>query len=708
MERVRLPAAAGVGFKPVHFDDIMSGDQPIEFVEIHAENYMGEGGLPHAQLRALCGRYALSVHGVGLSIGSAQPLDADHLDRLKILCDRYRPASFSEHLAWSSHDGAFLNDLLPLPYNEETLARIVGHIDQVQSVLGRQMLLENPSTYVEFSDSSIPETEFLDEIARRTGCGLLLDVNNVFVSACNHGADPHAYLASFPLARVKEVHLGGHDEQTDDIGAALLIDSHGAAVADPVWALFRSVIARTGPLPTLIEWDNDVPDWATLSGRSATRQVRARTNRAHRGRVRMAMFADVQNEFATALLDADRPVPLAVTSHTSRSPVRRFGVYRNNVVASLVNALRTRFPVVESIVGEEFFAAMARVFVTANPPRSPVLHLYGDAFPEFIEEFPPAADLAYLADVARLEAARTRAFHAADAQPAEPREWARLDPEQLIRCRVALHPSMQIVCSQHPIVTIWAMNSGKAELRPIDDDGPEDALVVRPHHDVSDASVATGRGNVPPRAGRRPLAWRGRWRRRCGLRGIRCHCQSRRGVERGRIDGRAAPGVRQEPIAMTASPLASQPPSNGAVALTRRSIEVMNSIPYWFVALMARIPIAGVFWQSGQTKVDGWRLSESAIELFRNEYQLPLVNPTLAACGRGGCRARVPGPAVAGSGDAIFRAGAPDHDLGDRGVRLSTGLADARHLGRMLSDSDGARAGLRVARPSDRPTLRKA
>lgn len=198
----------------------------------------------------------------------------------------------------------------------------------------------------------------------------------------------------------------------------------------------------------------------------------------------MAMFADVQNEFATALLDADRPVPLAVTSHTSRSPVRRFGVYRNNVVASLVNALRTRFPVVERIVGEEFFAAMARLFVTANPPRSPVLYLYGDAFPEFIEEFPPAADLAYLADVARLEAARTRAFHAADAQPAEPREWARLDPEQLIRCRVALHPSMQIVCSSHPIVTIWAMNSGKAELRPIDDDGPEDALVVRPHHDV--------------------------------------------------------------------------------------------------------------------------------------------------------------------------------------------------------------------------------
>jgi uncharacterized protein (UPF0276 family) len=264
MERVCLPTAAGVGFKPAHFDGIMSGDQPIGFVEIHAENYMGQGGLPHAQLRALCGRYALSVHGVGLSIGSANALDADHLNRLKTLCDRYQPASFSEHLAWSSHEGAFLNDLLPLPYNDKTLTRIIEHVDQVQSTLGRQMLLENPSTYVEFLDSTIAEAEFLDAIARRTGCSLLLDVNNVFVSACNHGTDPHAYLASFPLARVKEIHLGGYDEQTDDMGARLLIDSHGSAVADQVWALFRSVIARTGPLPTLIEWDNDGPDWATL------------------------------------------------------------------------------------------------------------------------------------------------------------------------------------------------------------------------------------------------------------------------------------------------------------------------------------------------------------------------------------------------------------------------------------------------------------
>lgn len=260
-----LPATAGVGFKPQHFADIIGGEQPLGFVEIHAENYMGAGGPPHAQLGALRERYALSVHGVGLSIGGAGTLDSEHLARLKLLCDRYQPDSFSEHLAWSSHGEVFYNDLLPLPYTPETLARIVEHIDQVQTALGREMLLENPSTYVTFVDSTFSETEFLAEIARRSGCGLLLDVNNVFVSATNHGTDPVSYLAAFPMARVKEIHLGGHDEQTDDDGAPLLIDAHGSPVADPVWALYENAIARSGPLATLIEWDNDVPAWPVLA-----------------------------------------------------------------------------------------------------------------------------------------------------------------------------------------------------------------------------------------------------------------------------------------------------------------------------------------------------------------------------------------------------------------------------------------------------------
>ena len=280
-----LPAGPGVGFKPEHFDAILADEAaPLAFVEIHAENYMGDGGRPHAQLATLRERFALSVHGVGLSIGGEGPLDRVHLTRLRTLIDRYRPESFSEHLAWSTHDGAFFNDLLPLPYTPATLARIAGHISEVQDTLGRRMLLENPSTYVRFAESTMAEVEFLRALVARTGCGLLLDVNNVFVSAVNHGTDARAYLADFPFEAVGEIHLGGHDEDADETGAPLLIDAHGSPVADPVWTLFEEVIARTGPLPSLIEWDNDVPPWPVLRAET----VRAAAVLARNARSRAA------------------------------------------------------------------------------------------------------------------------------------------------------------------------------------------------------------------------------------------------------------------------------------------------------------------------------------------------------------------------------------------------------------------------------------
>ncbi|AQS46742.1 hypothetical protein BMG03_02165 [Thioclava nitratireducens] len=258
-----LPRKAGLGFKPEHFPAISETKPDLGFFEIHAENYMGAGGMPHAMLERLRADYALSVHGVGLSIGGPDPLDRDHLARLKALCDRYDPESFSEHLAWASHGGVWMHDLLPLPYTAETLALTCDHVDEVQEHLGRRMLLENPATYVLFDNSEIPETEFLTEISQRTGCGLLLDVNNVFVSCVNHRQDPRAYLEAFPLNRVGEVHLAGHEEEELPSGP-LLIDSHGREVAEPVWALYAETVSNTGPLPSLIEWDNDVPDFATL------------------------------------------------------------------------------------------------------------------------------------------------------------------------------------------------------------------------------------------------------------------------------------------------------------------------------------------------------------------------------------------------------------------------------------------------------------
>jgi len=263
-----LPARAGLGFKPQHYQDALDAPGALGFFEVHAENYMGAGGAPHAMLERLHRDHALSVHGVGLSIGGAGPLDPDHLARLETLLERHQPESFSEHLAWSSHGAAWLNDLLPLPYTDETLATVCAHVDQVQDRLGRRLLLENPATYVTFATSTWPEVEFLRAIARRTGCGLLLDVNNVFVSATNHGFDPLAYLEGFPLEAVGEIHLAGHEVDAQP-GPPLLIDSHARPVADPVWDLFARVLARTGPLPTLIEWDNDVPDFATLRAEAA-------------------------------------------------------------------------------------------------------------------------------------------------------------------------------------------------------------------------------------------------------------------------------------------------------------------------------------------------------------------------------------------------------------------------------------------------------
>ena len=260
----RLPPRAGLGLKPEHYGHVLEQRPDIGFFEVHAENYMGAGGPPHRYLEAVASLYPLSLHGVGLSIGAARPMDKAHLARLRSLIERYRPQSFSEHLAWSTHDTGFLNDLLPLPYTDETLARVIDHVDEAQQAIGQRLLLENPSTYVLFAESTIDEIDFLDEIAARTGCGLLLDVNNVMVSSVNHRLDPHAYIDRFPVARIGEIHLAGYDETVDGVGDRLLIDAHGSPVRTDVMALYEHTLAHTGPVPTLIEWDNDVPGFAKL------------------------------------------------------------------------------------------------------------------------------------------------------------------------------------------------------------------------------------------------------------------------------------------------------------------------------------------------------------------------------------------------------------------------------------------------------------
>ena len=257
---------AGVSFKHEHLRAIQEDDLMDAFFEVHAENYMGEGGPPQQALAAIRRDYPLSVHGVCMSIGGPQALDSNHLRRFADLVRRCEPFLVSEHLAWSTYDNTFYNDLLPLPYTADTLQTVCDHIDQVQVAIGRSLLIENPATYIQYASSEMSETGFLREVAHRTGCGLLLDINNVYVSAINHGFSAETYLADFPLDRVGQIHLAGHRAQEDDEGQPLLIDSHDAEVAPAVWDLYKQVIARTGLVPTLVEWDSSLPAWPVLEG----------------------------------------------------------------------------------------------------------------------------------------------------------------------------------------------------------------------------------------------------------------------------------------------------------------------------------------------------------------------------------------------------------------------------------------------------------
>lgn len=258
-----LAAAVGIGLRSVHVADVIATRPAVAWLEVHAENYMASGGPTLAALERIRESYPVAIHAVGLSLGSADPLDARHLRRLRALVERIQPALVSDHLSWSSLGGRYVNHLLPLPYTDETLHLVCDHVAQAQDALGRRLLVENPSSYLRFRESPIPEPDFLADVVRHTGCGLLCDVNNVYVSACNLGLDPVAYLDALPVDAIEEFHLAGHSVNDAD-GVPVLIDDHGARVAPEVWALFAQVLARSGPRPTLIEWDANIPELSVL------------------------------------------------------------------------------------------------------------------------------------------------------------------------------------------------------------------------------------------------------------------------------------------------------------------------------------------------------------------------------------------------------------------------------------------------------------
>lgn len=266
-ETAAFAVGAGIGLRAPHVVEVLATRPAIPWLEVHAENYMG--GAPRVrELERVRVDYPVALHGVGLSLGTAGRLDRRHLDRLVALANRLEPCLVSEHLSWSVAGGAYLNHLLPLPYTEESLAVVSRHVDEAQDALGRPILVENPSSYLRWRGSTTGEAEFLAELVRRTGCGLLCDVNNIHVTAANLGLDPVAYLDRLPAAAVREIHLAGHCANDAD-GRIILIDDHGSPVAEPVWRLYRRALERFGPVPTLIEWDTNLPELTVLLGEAA-------------------------------------------------------------------------------------------------------------------------------------------------------------------------------------------------------------------------------------------------------------------------------------------------------------------------------------------------------------------------------------------------------------------------------------------------------
>lgn len=298
--RTPLPPVAGIGLRGPHLAQMLEFGPSAGWLEVHAENYMNSSPAT-AALERLRRNYTLSIHGVGLSLGSAKGVDPSHLERLKALCDRFQPAMVSEHLAWSVGDGIYLNDLLPVPYDEEALAIVCRNIERTQEKIRRPILIENLSAYIGFARATMTEPEFLREIARRTGCGLLLDINNVYVSAANLGFDAEAYIAALPADRIAEIHLAGHARNMTDDGP-VLIDNHGSAVAPQVWSLYRFALERFGVRPTLIEWDSEIPPLETLLGEAMWADLLANAVTAG-GRSSAALPPSRSNAATVALCD---------------------------------------------------------------------------------------------------------------------------------------------------------------------------------------------------------------------------------------------------------------------------------------------------------------------------------------------------------------------------------------------------------------------
>ncbi|HEX5342509.1 MAG TPA: DUF692 family protein [Duganella sp.] len=487
-----MAQGVGVGLRAPHYKQFLSHRPRVAWLEVHSENYLDQSGWDWHVLQQLRRDYPLSLHGVGLGLGSARGFSEAYLARVRALVRSVEPALVSEHLCWGAVADRQLNDLLPLTLDRAALDLLSARVSRVQDVLGRQILLENVSTYVRFHADAMSEAEFLAALAARTGCGLLLDINNLYVNQCNHGEDALAAMAAIPPGVVGEMHLAGHLVTPEAV-----IDHHGDRVAEPVWRLYQAALARFGAVPTLIEWDTDVPPLEVLldeAGKAAALHARAIAPSAAAGEAASAraeageggvapQLAQHQQLFAGALFDAQlAPQALALCAAGRGHVEHRYALYRGNQTAAWTKTLAAAYPVVLALVGEEFFGGLARAYGRAHPSDNPDLNHFGAHFSTFLRHFPHVADYPYLPDMAALEWLLHRAHYAAAADGLTAPQLAAIAPDQLESAGFGLHPAAQLFRSDWAVIPLWqAHQPGGGVAFPQDMTVASHGMVVRPH-----------------------------------------------------------------------------------------------------------------------------------------------------------------------------------------------------------------------------------
>lgn len=490
MKIAAIPTSSiGIGLRHPHYTQFLEELPTLGFLEVHSENFFHAGGASLHVLEHARAHYPISLHGVGLSLASADTRSDAHLAKLKNLVERIEPALVSEHLCWSAIGGKHFNDLLPFPYTQAALDHLIERVDHVQNFLKRRILIENLSAYLQFAESQMDEFSFLNELAERSGCGILLDVNNLYVNACNFDYDPWPLLQKLNPSNIGEIHLAGHTRTEDG-----LIDTHSDVVCDPVWQLYQRTLAYFGNRPTLIEWDADIPALEILlqqahialdyqralpSGAKGKEPAIA-TKKATRPES-MHTLAQAQQSFGAALLSSlntEAAIPLFLAS--PQIVMDRLALYRGNVVASVTKALQAAYPVIERIVGAEFFAALARAYWQRYPSEEGDLYHYGAHFADFIATFPHTQALPYLPDVAQLEWAVHHAYAAADPHPLKLIALAKIPPEQIGQLRFNWQAATHLQHSDFPIASIWQQHQADyTQEIEITLTEPEDALVYR-------------------------------------------------------------------------------------------------------------------------------------------------------------------------------------------------------------------------------------